>query len=80
MFCPLGAMKLGVEQKKLLHLIQPSQDPTHIYFFFSQGSRVSVEMGTKNEIWYGDFYVWGIDAFKFLWRLGARTKLIGVSN
>ena len=49
MFCPLGAMKLGVEQKKLLHLIQPSQDPTHIYFFFSQGSRVSVEMGTKSE-------------------------------
>ena len=30
MFCPLGAMKLGVQQKKLLHLIQPSQDPTYI--------------------------------------------------
>ena len=21
-------------------------------------------------IWYGDFYIWGIDAIKFLWRLG----------
>ena len=35
MFCPLGAMKLGVQQKKLLHLIQPSQDPTYILFFES---------------------------------------------
>ena len=90
-------MKLGVQQKKWLHLIQPSQDPTHIY---SQGSRVSVEVGTKSEkvcvcvcvwrffvgvyftlylqgpesllaqIWYGDFYIWGIDAIKLLWRLG----------
>ena len=33
LFCPLGEMKLGVQQKKLLHLIQPSQDPTYIYFF-----------------------------------------------
>ena len=32
LFCPLGAMKLGVQQKKLLHLIQTSQDPTYIYF------------------------------------------------
>ena len=35
MFCPLGAMKLGVQQKKLLHLIQPSQDPTYIFFLDS---------------------------------------------
>ena len=49
MFCPLGAMKLGVQQKKLLHLIQPSQDPTYIYFFLIQGLRVRVEMGTKSE-------------------------------
>ena len=49
MFCPLGAMKLGVQQKKLLHLIQPSQDPPYIYFFLIQGLRVSVEMGTKSE-------------------------------
>ena len=39
LFCPLGAMKLGVQQKKLLHLIQPSQDPI---FFWGQGSRVCV--------------------------------------
>ena len=52
-FCPLGAMKLGVQQKKLLHLIQPSQDPTYIYFFLIQGLRVCVEMGPKSEkVWY----------------------------
>ena len=22
------------------------------------------------QIWNGDFYIWGIDAIKFLWRLG----------
>ena len=22
------------------------------------------------QIWYGDFYIWGIDAIKYLWRLG----------
>ena len=49
MFCPLGAMKLGVQEKNLLHLIQPSQDPTYIYFFLIQGLRVRVEMGTKSE-------------------------------
>ena len=49
MFCPLGAMKLGVQQKKSLHLIQPSQDPAYIYFFLIQGLRVRVEMGTKSE-------------------------------
>ena len=37
LLCPLGAMKLGV------------QDPTYIYFFLLQGLRVRVEMGTKNE-------------------------------
>ena len=42
-------MKLGVQQKKLLHLIQLSQDPTYIYFFLSQGLRVRVEMGTNGE-------------------------------
>ena len=36
MFCPLGAMKLEVQEKKLLHLIQPSQDPTYIYFLLSR--------------------------------------------
>ena len=35
LFCPLGAMKLGVQQKKRLHLIQPSQDPKYIFFFNS---------------------------------------------
>ena len=35
LFCPLGAMKLRVQQKKSLHLIQ--------------GLRVRVEMGTKSE-------------------------------
>ena len=35
LFCPLGAMKLGVQHKKLLHLIQPSQDSPCIYFFES---------------------------------------------
>ena len=49
LFCPLGAMKLGVQQKKLLHLIQPSQDLTYIYLFLIQGLRVSVQMGTKSE-------------------------------
>ena len=49
MFCPLGAMKLGEQEKKLLHLIQPSQDPTYIYLFLIQGLRVRVEMGTKSE-------------------------------
>ena len=42
MFCPLGAMKLGVQEKKLLRLIQPSQDPTYIYFFLIQGLRARV--------------------------------------
>ena len=42
-------MKLGVQQKKWLHLIQPSQDPRYIYFFLIQGLRVRVEMGTKSE-------------------------------
>ena len=37
LLCPLGAMKLGV------------QDPTYIYFFLIQGLRVRVEMGTKSE-------------------------------
>ena len=32
LFSPLGAMKLGVQHKKLLHLIQPSQDSTYIFF------------------------------------------------
>ena len=68
MFCPLRAMKMGIQQKKLLHLIQPSQDPTHIYIFLSQGSRVSVEMRTKSEK--VCMYIWAIDAFKFLWRSG----------
>ena len=49
MFCPLGVMKLGVQQKKWLHLIQPSEDPTYIYLFLIQGLRVRVEMGTKSE-------------------------------
>ena len=31
LFCPLGAMKMGVQQRELLHLIQPSQDPTYIF-------------------------------------------------
>ena len=22
------------------------------------------------QIWYGDFYIWGIDAIKFLWKSG----------
>ena len=42
MFCPLGAIKLGVQEKKLLHLIQPSQDLTYIYYFLIQGLRVCV--------------------------------------
>ena len=33
LFCPLGALKLGVQQKKLLHLIQP----IYIYFFKKRG-------------------------------------------
>ena len=37
-----------------------------------------------SQIWYGTFYIWGIDAIKFLWKsgegVGARTKLIVVSN
>ena len=49
MFCPLGAILLGVQQKKLLHLIQPNQDPRYIYFFLIQGLRVRVEIGTKSE-------------------------------
>ena len=54
MFCPLGAMKLGVQEKKLLHLIQPSQGPWSLLA----------------QIWCGAFYIWGIDAIKFLWRSG----------
>ena len=62
MFCPLGAMKLGVQEKKLLHLIQPSQDPTYIYFtLYLQGPK-----SLWAQIWCGAFYIWGIDAFKFL--------------
>ena len=49
LFCPMGATKLGVHKKKLLHLIQQSQDPTYIYFFLIQGLRVRVEMGRKSE-------------------------------
>ena len=108
MFCPLGAMKLGVQEKKLLHLIQPSQDPTYLYFFLIQGLRVSVEMGTKSEkvcvcvlasispyiskvrshFWLKFGMVTSIHGALMLlnfcgdWGrgLGARTKLLGVSN
>ena len=72
LFCPLGAIKLGVQQKKLPHLIQPSQDPTNIYFL-RQESRVRVETGRKSEkvcVCVRAFYIWGIDAIKFLWRSG----------
>ena len=30
------------------------------------------------QIWYGDFYIWGIDAIKFLWRLGEAKFLVFV--
>ena len=117
LFCPLGAMKLGVQQKKLPHLIQPSQDPTYIYFFLIQGLRVRVEMGTKSEKVCMCVCVYVCDAFLLasispyiskvhghFWLkfgmvpsiygalmllnfcgdrgrgLGARTKLLGVSN
>ena len=116
LFCPLGAMKLGVQQKKRLHLIQPSQDPTYIYFFLIQELRVRVEMGTKVKK-YVCVYVCVCDAFllasispyiskvqSHFWLkfgmvtsiygalmllnfcgdwgrgLGARTKLLGISN
>ena len=46
LFCPLGAMKRGVQQKKLLRLIQLTRTP-HTYIFFR--SRVRVEMGTISE-------------------------------
>ena len=49
MFCPLGAIKLGVQQKKLLHLIQPSQGPHIHIIFLIQGLRVLVEIRTKSE-------------------------------
>ena len=36
------------------------------------------------QIGYDAFYIWGIDAIKFLWKLGegvgVRTKLLGVLN
>ena len=49
MFCPLGAMKLGVEQKKVTASDSAKPGPHIHIFFLSQGSRVSVEMGTKSE-------------------------------
>ena len=38
-FCPLGAMKLGVQQKKLLHLasISPYISKVHGHFWFKFG-------------------------------------------
>ena len=49
MFRPLGAMKLGVQQKKVTASDSSKSGP-HIHsFFLSQGSRVRVEMGTKSE-------------------------------
>ena len=50
LFCPLGAMKLGVKSVcvcvcwRLFPLLA--------------------------QIWYGAFYIWGIDAIKFLWKSG----------
>ena len=57
MFCPLGAMNLGVQQKKLLHLIQP-RPHIHIYFLSHEALML----------------------LNFCGDLGARTKLLGVSN
>ena len=65
MFCPLGAMKLGVQQKKLLHLIQLSQDSTYIF-----GRVLSI---------YGALLLLNFCGDRGR-GLGARTKLLGVSN
>ena len=37
---------------------------------YSCGEFRRLKMGDPVYIWYGDFYIWGIDAIKFLWRLG----------
>ena len=49
LFCPLGAMKLGVQQKKVTASDSAKPGPHIHIFFLIQGSRVSVEMGTKSE-------------------------------
>ena len=99
LFCPLGAMKLGIQQKKWLYLIQPSQDPTYIYFFNS-GVNGTCRNGDKE--WtsmyvcvtrlfhlisprfmvpsiYGTLVLLNFCANRVR-GLGAKTKLLGVSN
>ena len=49
LFCPLGAMKRGVQQKKVTASDSVKPGPHIHIFFLSQRSRVSVEMGTKSE-------------------------------
>ena len=103
-------MKLGVQQKKWLHLIQPSQDPKFI-FSLIQGLRVRVEVRRKSEkvcmcvcVWRFFVGVYISKVRSHFWvkfgmapsiyralmllnfcgdwgrGLGARTKLLGVSN
>ena len=56
-------MKLGVQQKKVTASDSAKPGP-HVHFFFTlylQGPKSLLV-----QIWYGDFYIWGIDAIKFL--------------
>ena len=68
LFSPLGAMKLAVLQKKLLHLIQPSQDPTYIYIFLKFGRVLSIYKVLMLLNFCGDR------------GLAAKAKLLGVLN
>ena len=49
LFCPLGAMKMGVQQKKVT-ASDSAKPGSHIHIFFLiQGLRVRLEMGTKSK-------------------------------
>ena len=58
-----GSHETGSRAKKVTASDSAKPGPQIHIFFLSQGPLLA-------QIWYGDFYIWGIDAIKFLWRLG----------
>ena len=76
-------MKLGVQEKKVTASDSAKPGPhIHIIFFesgvtstcvcdaFFVGVYLQGAWSLLAQIWYGAFYIWGIDVIKFLWRLG----------
>ena len=62
LFCPLGAIKLGVQQKK----VTASDSAKPGVALYLQGPWLLLA-----QIRYGAFFIWGnIDAIKFLWKSG----------